>query len=50
MAMGLLIFNAALSMKYGMRPCMRFRLAKLSDALSAATKWWKTVDASLGKA
>lgn len=26
---------------------MRFREAKLSDALSEATKWWNTVDASL---
>ena len=30
-------------------PCIRFKLAKLSDALSAATKWWNTVDARLSK-
>lgn len=47
-ATGLLIFNAALSIKYGMYPCMRFSPAKDSDASSAATKCWKTVDASLG--
>jgi hypothetical protein len=47
MPIGLLIFKAALSMKYGMRPCIRLRPANVSDALSAATKFWKTVDASL---
>ncbi|SRR6266851_5513539 len=37
-ATGLLIFNAALSIKYGMKPCMRFSPASDSDASSAATK------------
>lgn len=36
MATGLLIFKAALSMKYGMNPCIRFSAASDSDASSAA--------------
>lgn len=47
MPTGLLIFSAAFSIKYGMSPCMRFRLANASDALSAATNRWKTVEATL---
>jgi hypothetical protein len=35
-ATGLLIFNAALSMKYGMNPCIRFSPASDSDASSDA--------------
>jgi hypothetical protein len=37
-ATGLLILSAALSMKYGMYPCMRFNPASDSDASSAAMK------------
>jgi len=35
-ATGLLIFNAALSMKYGIYPCIRFSPASDSDASSDA--------------
>jgi hypothetical protein len=35
-ATGLLIFNAVLSMKYGMNPCIRFSPASDSDASSDA--------------
>lgn len=37
-ATGLLIFRAVFNMKYGISPCMRFMLAKLSEAVSDATK------------
>lgn len=46
--MGLLIFNAVLSIKYGISPCIRLTLVNVSEALSAATRWWNTVDARLG--
>jgi len=49
MLTGLVIFKAALSMKYGIRPCMRFIPAKVSDASSDATNIWKIVDARLIK-
>lgn len=35
-ATGLLIFNAVLSMKYGMNPCIRFSPASDSDPSSDA--------------
>lgn len=47
MPMGLLIFSAALSMKYGMSPWMRLSDANVSDALSDARKLWNIVEASL---
>ena len=47
MPTGLLILRAAFSIKYGMRPWTRFIPANASEALSAATNRWKTVDASL---
>ena len=34
-------------MKYGIIPWILFMEAKLSDASSEATKWWKIVDARL---
>jgi len=34
-------------MKYGISPWILFMEAKLSEASSVATKWWKIVDASL---
>ena len=34
-------------MKYGINPWILFIEAKLSEASSEATKWWKIVDASL---
>jgi hypothetical protein len=35
--MGLEILSALLSKKYGINPCMRFKLANDCDALSEAT-------------
>jgi hypothetical protein len=46
-AIGLLIFRAAFNIKYGMSPWIRFKPASVSEALSEATNWWKTVEARL---
>lgn len=46
-ATGLVIFKIPLSIKYGMRLWNRLRAAKVPEASSDATKFWKMVEARL---